>query len=472
MNHKSFLIHAAVVVIFAGCAFARPAAAAETASGPESVANYPTLQAAIDANPGRELYLPAGDHPLDTALIINKDGMTLRGPGRLVQRTAGQPVIEVQNCNHITLRDITVTRPSDGPDGANSAIYCENAGQVRIENVAVLGNRSQNGAIKLERCQGCRITQCEITDYKTVGIDDRTDNPILSYAFRCIDGTGIVVSACQGTEIIGNRVIERRLLPTREVVSQHGLGQLVEGRKPSNFGELGKGVQSAGFARHWHQGSAIAVTSPRDTSYTRIAENYIENCAQGIDIHSDNFLCTGNIVNHAMIGMKAMHGSRNGIVSNNLFSCVDLWAIMLGPGAASDVPHPATAEQPAVTANDDGGTLVTGNVVSDFGYGNDYWNWSGDTSDSLPSGVIRIERGQLASNPPLTDVLIQGNVVTGRASSNPQGDQPPRYRYALLVEKSPQESNERHYPSNIRVGENLFAPGVEGICNAPLPLKN
>jgi hypothetical protein len=173
-----------------------------------------------------------------------------------------------------------------------------------------------------------------------------------------------------------------------------------------------------------------------------------------------------------MIGMKAMHGSRNGIVSNNLFSFVDLWAIMLGPGAASDVPREATAEQPAVAANDDGSTLVTGNVVSDFGYGHDFWNWSGDTPDSLPSGVIRIERGQLASNPPLTDVLIQGNVVTGRASENPQGDQPPRYRYALLVDVTPQGSSERHFPSNIRVGENLFAPGVEGVCNTPLPLTN
>jgi hypothetical protein len=472
MNHKPLSTLCALVMVVAGGALALSASAVELASGPKSTANYPTLQAAIDANPGGELYLPAGDHPLDMALIVNKDGLTLRGPGRLVQRTPNQSVLQIHNCNNVTLRDITVTRPSDGPDGASSAIYCQDAGQVRIENVSVLGNRSQNGAIKLDRCQGCRIAQCEITDYKTIGVDDRTDNPLLSYAFRCIDGTGIVVSGCQATQIIGNRVIERRLLPTREIVSQHGLGQLIEGRKPSLFGELGKGIQSEGFVRQWHQGSAIAVTGPRNTAYTRIADNYIENCAQGIDIHSDNFLCTGNIVNHAMIGMKAMHGSRNGIVSNNLFSFVDLWAIMLGPGASSDVPHPATEKQPAVQANDDGGTLVTGNVVSDFGYGHDYWNWSGDTSDSLPSGVIRIERGQLASNPPLTDVLIHGNVVTGRASENPQGDQPPRYQYALRIDVTPEGSGERDFPGNIRVGENLFAPGVEGVCNTPLPLTN
>ena len=59
---------------------------------------------------------------------------------------------------------------------------------------------------------------------------------------------------------------------------------------------------------------------------------------------------SGNIVINAFIGMKAMHGSRNVLITGNQFTRNSLWAIGLMPGAA------ANAE------NFDGGSIISNNL--------------------------------------------------------------------------------------------------------------
>ena len=86
---------------------------------------------------------------------------------------------------------------------------------------------------------------------------------------------------------------------------------------------------------------------------TRILGNHIENAAQGIDLHCDHAIVSQNIVANAFIGMKAMHGSRNVLISGNQFTRNSLWAIGLMPGAA------ANAE------NFDGGSIIAINIISD-----------------------------------------------------------------------------------------------------------
>ena len=44
----------------------------------------------------------------------------------------------------------------------------------------------------------------------------------------------------------------------------------------------------------------------------------------------------------------------------------------------------------------------------------------------------------------------------------------PRYRYALRIDYTPDSP---HFPKNVIVGENLFHPGREGVCNQVLPLR-
>jgi hypothetical protein len=50
---------------------------------------------------------------------------------------------------------------------------------------------------------------------------------------------------------------------------------------------------------------------------TRLLGNHIENAVQGIDLHCDHVIVSNNIVTNAFIGMKAMHGSRNVLISGN-----------------------------------------------------------------------------------------------------------------------------------------------------------
>ena len=128
-----------------------------------------------------------------------------------------------------------------------------------------------------------------------------------------------------------------------------------------------------------------------------LSGNYIENAAQGFDIHADYVTVTGNIVNGANVGAKAMHGSKHVIISNNLFSRVDLYGIMLAPGLASHAAIEASGEQPAKGPNIDGGTMILGNIISDYGFGDQYW--SSESSPGASLYAISVEAGPRARRP-------------------------------------------------------------------------
>ena len=72
--------------------------------------DYPSLQAAIDANPGRMIYVPGGDHLLTATVMINTTGTGLCGPGRLVMTDASQDIINVREANDVTIRDLKLFR--------------------------------------------------------------------------------------------------------------------------------------------------------------------------------------------------------------------------------------------------------------------------------------------------------------------------------------------------------------------------
>ncbi len=189
----------------------------------------------------------------------------------------------------------------------------------------------------------------------------------------------------------------------------------------------------------------------------------VENAAQGIDIHADHVIVAQNIVNDAFMGMKAMHGSRHVLIVGNQFSKSALWAIGLMPGAASHAGGAGEGGKP-VEPNVDGGSIIAQNIISDFGYGKSYWIWGGSGHECFP---ILLDRGQKPTNPPLADVLIQGNVVydTGRDGVLADGTvkaQPPRYQYAVRVTDGP------FGPKGLHFSGNLFHPGTAGVANVEL----
>jgi nitrous oxidase accessory protein NosD len=425
--------------------------------------DFPSLQAAIDANPGCEIAIPAGDHVISETLRITGEGTSLTGSGRILMTDPNRHILEIEHAKNIRIEGLTFSRPEGKMDTSREGILVSDARDVTLERAKVIDNRTRSGSIRLTDAHHARILNCDIRNYMTIAIDDRTQNAaLLGYAFRCIDGTGIVCNRCRGTLIQGNRIVEENLRPTPEIKEQHGLGKFT--KKNATKGSLiSQDVWDAEYTNNWHQGSGLIVTGPTSSDLTRILGNQIENAAQGIDIHSDHVIVANNIVDNAFIGMKAMHGSRNVLVTGNQFSRNVLWAVGMMSGAAASPAIPAEGARPAVAANVDGGSLIANNIVSQFGHGDSYWMWK-DASRA----VFRFDNGQEPTDPPLRDVLIVGNVI-----SNPDPDElpqvehdlkdSPRYHFAVRI-----ESGKENSPRNLHFGNNLFPAGSQGVSNVPL----
>ena len=400
-----------------------------------SVADYDSIQAALDANPNRVLFVPAGDYSLSEKIRIRGERAGLFGPGRLIQTNPDQPHLEIENASEAEIRDLTLTRPEGKMETDKEAVIAIKCRDLVIENVRVLDNRSRAGTITVRESRDSRISRCLVRNYMRVTIDDRTKSEDWGYAFNCTDGTGISVSYSTGTLIEGNRIIEENLVPTPEVKERHRLGDFVK-KNPVKGKIMSESAWAAGYTDNWQQGSGIIVTAPMVSDLTRIIGNHIENAAQGIDLHCDHVIVANNIVSNSFMGMKAMHGSRNVLITGNQFSRNSLWAIGLMPGAAASPDNP------------DGGSIIANNIISDFGHGDAHWIWGSERSP------FKFDTGQEDDDPPLSDVVIQGNVV--------QSIGEPRYRYAVIIAGGPKTPRGMHFSNN------LFHPGRDGVSNVEL----
>lgn len=444
--------------------------------GETGVAEYPSIQEAVAANPGRMLFVPSGEWRLSEPVIFRGEGGGLYGHGTLVQEDSSQPILRIDGAANVRIENVTLARAAGAEEATAPGILVENARDITLRGITVRDNRAREGAIEVRDSAGCRIEDCEIINYQRVAVDDRTGpgENHYGYAFRCIDGTGILVRGGVDLSIANNRIIERNLLPTREMKEQRQLGGLTEGKYPTNPGDLARGVVERGYVGNWHQGSAILVTEPEKSRHVRVTGNYIENAAQGIDLHCDYAVVSGNTVNHGMMGVKATHGCRNLIISENLLTHIDLWGILLNPGAASHTARGAEGEQPARNQNVDGGTVIANNIISDYGYGHQYWNWGGASKDQGGSYAFAFFEGQLPENPPLTDVIVTGNMVydSGRDGVLEDGELAtpgPRHRWAVYVGPWGEGKTEcPTCPRGLHFSNNLFHPGSQGVSNIPL----
>lgn len=452
------------MTIFLTLLFALTAVAESEAVMPD-VSEYVSLQAAIDANPGKVISLPQETFILRESLRLGSNA-GLTGYGTIVQENTAAAMVFVEGAEHVRIRDVTFLRPEGARECSASAIDIRSSRDVIIENIRVLDNHSQQPVINMEDCDRCRVTGSEVRNYKRIAVDDRTalGESLYGYAFRCIDGSGIVVRNSRNIQLLHNQIMEDNLLPTREIKERYQLGTLTEGKHPNNPGALGKNAVRDGYVSNWHQGSAIMVTSPEITRDILISGNYIGNCAQGIDLHCDYTRCTNNTVVCGMIGIKMTHGSKHMIVSDNLLTRIDLWGILYNPGAASHGPVPASGDSPAKPDNSDGGSIIANNIITDYGYGHEYWNWGGASEDQSGSYAIALLKGQIPENPPLDDVVITGNLVYG-----PRDGETPRYRYALYIEEwDRRDEPGSNTPRQPQLCGNLFHPGSGGISNAEI----
>jgi len=400
-----------------------------------SVSAYPSIQAALDANPNRMLFVPAGDYPITDKIRIRGERSGLFGPGRIIQQNTEQPIIVIEEAKEAEIRDLTLTRPEGKMETRQEGIVVIRCRDLVLDNVRVIDNRSPAGAISVRESQDCRISRCLVRNYMRLSIDDRTQSKDWGYAFNCTDGTGISVSYSPGCLIEGNRVIEANFVPTPAIKAKHKLGDFVK-KNDVKGGIMSQQAWDANYTDAWQQGSGIVVNAPTVTDLTRVIGNHVENAAQGIDLHCDHVIVSGNIVTNAFIGMKAMHGSRHVLITSNQFTRNSLWAIGLMPGAG------ANAE------NFDGGSIISNNIISDFGHGDAHWIWGAERSP------FKFDTGQQPDDPPLTDVIVTGNIVhsTGK----------PRYKYAVIIAGGPNTPRGMHFSNN------LLHPGTQGVANTEL----
>ena len=409
--------------------------AATAAAAELSVTAYPSIQEALNANPGRLIFVPAGDYPITEKIRIRGERSGLFGPGRIIQKSANQPIIEIENANGAEIRDLTLTRADGSMETANEVILAIKCRDLVIENVRVIDNHTRSGAIALRESTNSRVSHCLVRNYMRVSIDDRTASKEWGYAFNCTDGTGISVAYCTGTLIEGNRIVEENLIPTPEIKARHKLGDYVK-KNPQKGTFMSQQAWDAGYTDNWQQGSGLVVTAPEVSDVTRILGNHIQNAAQGIDLHCDHVIVANNIIENSFMGMKAMHGSRNVLITGNQFTKNCLWAIGLMPGAA------------AHATNTDGGSIIANNIISDFGHGHARWIWGDERSP------FKFDTGQQPDDPPLTDVIVQGNIV--------QATGKPRYKYAVIIGGGPNTPRGMHFSGN------LLHPGTLGVANVEL----
>jgi hypothetical protein len=86
----------------------------------------------------------------------------------------------------------------------------------------------------------------------------------------------------------------------------------------------------------------------------------------------------------------------------------------LRPGSESWYAKPAEDGQSAQEANVERGIMVTSNIISDMGYGDEHWRLWNDDPELSYSVVFKLGYGPLGKNPPMTDVIIEGNIVYDR----------------------------------------------------------
>ncbi len=174
-----------------------------------SAGDYASIQAAIDANPGRRVFVPPGDHRIAERLRIAVDGGGLWGPGRVVQSNPKAPIVHVREAADVLLDGLTLTRPEGGRETGEEAVRVDGARNVSLRNLTLLENHSQAGAVAIFGSEGTEVLHCRIENYMRITVDDRmrseSERRDWGYAFRCIDGTGIVVKESRAALIEGNR---------------------------------------------------------------------------------------------------------------------------------------------------------------------------------------------------------------------------------------------------------------------------
>jgi hypothetical protein len=174
---------------------------AATPQGEVAVSNYSTIQEAIDANPGRVLFVPAGDYQISEKIVIRTDNSGLFGPGRFIQSNPNAPIVVIEKAAGVRIRDLTLTRAEGKMETKAEGLRATECTDLVVSGLQVLDNHSPAPSIALRQCNASQVRDCLVRDYMCISVDDRTKSNLYGYAFNCIDGSGISIGYSKGTLI-------------------------------------------------------------------------------------------------------------------------------------------------------------------------------------------------------------------------------------------------------------------------------
>jgi hypothetical protein len=316
-----------------------------------NAADYPSLQAAIDALPqtGGMVRLPAGKFEISKPLLIEREDVLLTGQGTATHivnaNTEGQPAIVLRHKDH----------------AANARAYLW---RVQLANFRVTGNEKSGHGILATRVNEIFIHGVTASNHGGDGIrldhcyeDPRVCDSLLTYNKQ----TGLSLLGCHDIVVCGNQFEEN----LDALACLDGFNLCMTGNCIDD---------------HLRHGVVI-----ENTYGSVVSGNMIEECkGVGIVLDRDCYGITlsANVIAHEFTGGIELRDAHGCAVTGNSFPIVHKRALVIGP--ASDR------------------IAVTGNAFGDTYIGADKTR---RPVDQDPAGGIVLEG--------TSDIAISGNLFSG-----------------------------------------------------------
>jgi copper-binding protein NosD len=266
-------------------------------------ANYPSLQAAIDALPptGGVVRLPAGTFEIHEPLRISQEDILIEGSGTATHikniATGGQPAIEIDNPKRkndsratlwrVEIQNLRVT----GNEKSGHGILAHHVDEIFLHGVTV-SYHGGNG-IHLDHCyEDPRICDCLLTYNK---------------------GAGLYLDLCHDIVVVGNQFEENQ----DALVCKDSFNLCMTGNNLDD---------------HLRHGVVI-----ENTYGSVVSGNMIEEC-NGIAIILDRdcygVTLSSNVIAHEVAGGIDLRDAHGCAVSANTFTIVKKDALRIGPGSS------------------------------------------------------------------------------------------------------------------------------------------
>jgi len=171
----------------------------QTIAGQPSVADFASIQDAIDANPGTMIFVPHGDYEVTEPIRITTDRAGLYGYGCIVQTNSAAPIVQIEKAAHVQLRDLQLTRATGKQETTTEAILAIHCDSLHLERLEIRDNQTDSAAISLRNCVRSRVQFCVIHNYMRISVDVR-DRDFLAHNDRQYSGTWQLHRECSSRD--------------------------------------------------------------------------------------------------------------------------------------------------------------------------------------------------------------------------------------------------------------------------------